>query len=70
VIAAFTTSRKATVGGLITFLSPLYVLLQSGEDITWRAVLASVVAGVLGFLGVWAPSNSEPYEPRHLQEDV
>lgn len=68
-IALLTTSRKATAGAVVTFLSPLYVLVQSGEPITWRAVLACLMAGFLGFASVWAPANTEPYEPRHGQVD-
>lgn len=64
-IAAFTTSRKATCGALIALLSPLYVLVQSDVEITWRAGLACVLSGLLGFLGVWAPENTRPYEPKH-----
>ena len=64
-ITALTTSRKATAGGLVAFLSPLYVIVQSGQEITWRAALACLIAGALGWLGVWAPPNTEPYEPHH-----
>lgn len=64
-IAALTTSRKATVGALIAALYPAYALLQSETPIGWRELLTCAVGGVIGFLGVWAPPNTEPYEPRH-----
>lgn len=62
-IGLLTTSRKATAGGLISFFTPLYVLVQSGAAISWRDVLACLICGVLGWLGVWAPPNTEPYVP-------
>lgn len=64
-IAALTTARKATAGGLVSFFSPLYVIVQSGQELTWRAVLGCAIAGALGWLAVWAPENTVPYEPRH-----
>lgn len=69
-IGLLTTSRKATAGGLISFFTPLYVLVQSGADIGWRSVLACALCGVLGWLGVWAPPNTEPYVPerRHAAD--
>lgn len=62
-IAALTTSRKATVGGLIAALYPVYALLQSEAPIGWRDLATCAVGGVIGFLGVWAPANTEPYLP-------
>jgi len=69
VIALLTTSRKATAGGLTSFLSALYVLVQSGQPISWRDLFSCLIVGALGFLAVWAPSNTEPYEPRHQAVD-
>lgn len=68
-IAALTTSRKATVGALIAGLYPLYALLQSDAQIGWREGLTCLVGGVIGFLGVWAPTNTEPYRPQHRAAD-
>lgn len=65
-IALVTTAKKATAGGLTAFLSSLYVLVQSGAGIGWRDLLSCLIVGLLGFLAVWSPTNTEPYEPRHL----
>ena len=64
-IALLTTSRKAAAGALSAFLAPLAVLYTSGQEITLRALVGCLLTGAVGGLGVWAPGNTEPYEPRH-----
>lgn len=65
-----TTARKATVSAVVAALSPLYVLLQSDQPVTWRGVLAGAVGGIVGYLGTYAVSNTEPYQPaqRHAAD--
>lgn len=64
-IGAVTTARKATAGGLAAFLGPLAALYLSTADITARGVVAAVLTGVIGGLGVYSTGNTAPYEPRH-----
>lgn len=58
-----TTARKATVSAAVALLTPLYVLLQSDQPVTWRGVLACAAGGIVGYLGTYSVSNAEPYEP-------
>lgn len=58
-----TTARKATVSAAVAALTPLYVLLQSGQPVTWRSALACAVGGLVGYLGTYGVSNAPPYEP-------
>lgn len=63
-LAMLTTSRKATAATLVAFLAPLAALFASEQDITWRVLVACVLAGLIGGLTVWATGNTEPYEPQ------
>lgn len=62
-IALLTTARKATVSAVVAFLSPPTALLLSDQPITWRALLASALVGVIAGLTTYQAPNTEPYEP-------
>lgn len=61
-LTPLTTARKATVSATMAFLSPLTTFLLSGEPVTWRALLASVLLGALGYLATYETTNTEPVE--------
>lgn len=53
-------ARKAWTGAGIAFLGPLVVLLAATEEpLTVRSVLASVVSGLSGGLGVFYTVNDD-----------
>ncbi len=57
----FTTrSAKAWTGAAVAFLGPLLVLLQAEVDLDLRSVLAAVVSGLVGGLGVYGTPNTPP----------
>lgn len=62
-IGLLTTSRKALAGALTAFLAPLAALFASEQEITWRVVVACLLSGAIGGLGVWSVGNTEPYAP-------
>jgi hypothetical protein len=65
VLALLTTARKATVAAVVAFISPPTALLLSDQDISPRALVASALLGVIGYLTTYETANTEPYEPRH-----
>jgi hypothetical protein len=59
-------AQKAWAAAVIAGLGPILVLLTStDEPITWRNALASVIAGVVTGLGVFATPNKG-----HVVDDV
>lgn len=68
-INALTTARKATVGAVGAFLSPLATLYLSNQDITGRGLVGALLAGMVAGLAVYEASNTEPYEPRHAHRE-
>lgn len=58
--ALVTTARKALVAAVAAFLSALYVVVQSGQDVTGRAVASCALAGVLAGLATYQTPNAAP----------
>lgn len=61
--ALFGTARKATVAGVISFLSPLSALLVSDQPITLRVVGASLLLGLIAGLTTYETRNTPDDEP-------
>lgn len=58
--ALVTTARKALVAALAAFLSALYLVVQSGQDVTLREVASCALAGVLAGLATYQVPNAVP----------
>ncbi len=66
-----TAARKAWTGAAVSFLSPLGVLLAAtDEPLSTRSVLASLVAGVIGGLGVYGTTNTTQPGTGRTEEDA
>ena len=63
-LALLTTARKALVAALAGFLAPLYVLVQTGEEVTGRSLMACGLAGALAGLSTYQAPNTDAYEPQ------
>lgn len=66
--ALFTSAaRKAWTGAAVAFLGPLLtLLLATDQDLDWRSVVAAVVSGLVGGLGVYQTTNEPPTGERAL----
>lgn len=66
--ALFTTARKATSAALSAVLTPLIVLLASGEGLTVRLVVVAVLSGLVAGVATWATFNEIPEAERGVIE--